>query len=286
MEQLERLDSPDGRYYRFRTKEGEVVDYPSVTTILQIINKPYLIPWAVKLCCQHLEAHCPIGSPLTQETLQGMLAIGKDQHKKVLQDAAEFGKRAHHLVEQRILTGRFPRLTGEEARIQACCQRFEEWWQQQGFHVSAAEMVVHSRTHEFAGTLDALAYDREGQLTLLDLKTSQQYSTEYALQVAAYAHAYAECYEELPQRAVVVRIGREDAELELVPIAVGDLPMLFASFLAAQTLWSWKRNYKHSKKAARAAAALVPTAAAAAAPRAARPPGLSPSVQARLATGI
>jgi hypothetical protein len=277
MQHLERVDGADARYYRFRTPEGDVVEYPSVTTTLQIINKPYLIPWAVKLCAQHLQDNCPVGTVLTQEALDGVVAIGSKEHQRILKDACEFGTRAHHLMEQRIVTGSFPNLTGEEHRVIACCDRFEQWWERQSFEVSANEMVIYSRTYRYAGTLDCLAYDREGNLHLIDFKTSNYYDTSYALQAVAYAQAYEETYGGTIDRIVVVRVGREDAELELVPIAQEDRAMLFETFLSAYRLWTWKRDYKHSKRAAAAAIGMAPA-------RTVR--GISRAAESRMLSGI
>lgn len=93
--------------------------------------------------------------------------------------------------------------------------RFINWWISEGMSVVHSElsMVVEDNWRNYGGTADIIARDREGNLTLIDLKTSKKsrgwpYAEIFA-QVAAYANAYEHNYGHKAARIVIVRIGKE-----------------------------------------------------------------------------
>jgi hypothetical protein len=74
------------------------------------------------------------------------------------------------------------------------------------------EYVMVSEKYRYGGTLDALL-EIDGELTLLDWKTSNSMSLDYKLQVAAYLYLLQE-QNILPSRVGVLRLPKTDGEFE------------------------------------------------------------------------
>lgn len=77
-------------------------------------------------------------------------------------------------------------LTFEEIE---CIKSFLDWRASlKSFKPLAWDVVVFSDQHNYAGTIDLIA-EVDGQLYVIDFKTSQSIWTEYQMQVSAYARA-------------------------------------------------------------------------------------------------
>ena len=74
--------------------------------------------------------------------------------------------------------------------------RFRRWWDNEGFTLLHSELVMVSELQRVGGTADIIARDRDGRLTLIDLKTSKAspywpYRETFG-QVAAYSAIWTE----------------------------------------------------------------------------------------------
>ena len=231
---MEKRDTPAGRYYG---------DYPSVTTVLGIVDKPLLIPWATKKCAEYVAAHWEAGKAYDQPTIDATLKAAKNRHKWLKDEAADLGTKAHDLVE-RISKGQDVQTDGMDERIQNAVKAYREWWAEQTLVPVVTERRVASSAHGYAGTLDGVFEDPHGRLLLVDYKTSNAVYETYLLQVAAYAYGYAEQEGAEIDGAVIVRIGKAAGPPEIRPITRDELPEMFDAFLAALKLWRWVKAHK------------------------------------------
>ncbi len=190
------LDAPHTVY---RTRDG--VRVPSVTTVLGMLDKPALLWWAWDLGRK-----------------------GED-YRKVKQRAADVGTVAHGLCEAYLrgmeldTSNLVPEVV---AQAQVSFERFRKWWDAQGYTVLHNELPLVSEKWRVGGTLDVMAQDREGNLVLVDLKTSRRVYFEMQLQVSAYAAIYEEVTSGPVSELFIVRIGKaeqeDDAGFEVVPV--------------------------------------------------------------------
>lgn len=151
-------------HQRYRTKDSTIV--PGVTTILNLLNKPALVPWAWKLGMQGLD------------------------YRKVVGQAASIGTIAHYLVEC-YLKGEEPELEeyspADLAQATLAAQGFVEWWEVQGLKVVGSEVMLVSERWRYGGSLDIVCEKvSTGKLWLLDIKTSKGIYDEMRYQLAAY----------------------------------------------------------------------------------------------------
>jgi hypothetical protein len=94
---------------------------------------------------------------------------------------------------------------------------------------------VYSREHDYAGTLDVVG-EVDGQLAVVDWKTSKAVYDEMRLQAAAYAQAWAEMYDlRVPDRWVI-RLDKETGEFEPIRFPRETFRRDLHGFLAAKAV--------------------------------------------------
>ena len=158
---------PDSRYYR---RNGNY--YPSVTYVLGYYPKGKFF-----------------------ENWLKQVGFSADY---IVKKAAEEGTQTHELCEA-YLNGEELNFLDSNGRPQynpdvwQMFLRFVEFWE--AFKPTLIETEVHLFSDELkvAGTCD-LIVEINGELWLLDLKTSNQLQTTYELQTAVYGQCYEECF--------------------------------------------------------------------------------------------
>ena len=101
----------NGRHYQV---EGFSEPFPSVTTVLGIINKPALVPWArnvaldsiKKTLYEHLE------ESVEPQWVEDIIEQARRRPDQIRDQAADLGTRAHILIEQ-IIQGLEPEIPAE-----------------------------------------------------------------------------------------------------------------------------------------------------------------------------
>lgn len=186
-------------HQRYRLKptakypKGEIV--PGVTTIISnqlAWNKNALIAWA------------------RREAL-----AGKDPDK-IRDEAAESGTCAHYLIECHI-KGKEPDL---EDFTQAQIDKgengflaFLDWEKENKLDYKAIEFGVVSEKYRYGGTIDMIA-SKNGDLWLLDLKTSKGVYAEHKVQVAAYKNAYEEQEQKEINECHIIQLSKDDGSFQ------------------------------------------------------------------------
>lgn len=220
----------------YRWNDGDPI--PSVTTILQTLSKPALVPWAQGIVAEAAIAH--------RADIEGWVAVGgvdgavnllKQAATTKRDKAANVGSDVHALAEA-VVRGQPVIVPDELAPYVTAYQGFLSAFEPT--FLAVEEMVVGDG---YAGTFDSIA-EIAGEVWLLDIKTSKggPYK-DTALQLAAYGAAdFIGRPGDPTQYAIpkidqygVVRVRPEGAEL--VPFDV--TPGTYAAFRAALELWRW-----------------------------------------------
>ena len=158
---------PDSRYYR---RNGKY--YPSVTYVLGYYPKGKFF-----------------------ENWLKQVGFSADY---IVKKAAEEGTQVHELAEE-YLNGAELNFLDERGRPQynpdvwQMFLRFVEFWETHKPILIETEVHIFSDELKVAGTCD-LIVEINGELWLLDLKTSNQIQTVYELQTAVYGQCYEECF--------------------------------------------------------------------------------------------
>lgn len=180
----------------YLTLDGE---FPRITTVLKVLGlgKEHIISWAASQGQEAaieaaLRAH---QNPLTRGNRDGIVSmLGESKaHIRALEKAGEIGQavhgRASWLIKAQLgeVQGPCPALGSEAAEI--AFEAYEKWWKSAGLAPVKSEQVVWDPEWGYAGTVDLIAEDGNGDLGIIDLKTSKYTYPEHHLQVSAYVRA-------------------------------------------------------------------------------------------------
>jgi len=160
------ITTSDERHYLV---EGKYI--PSVTWVLEYYYKsPFLIKWIADK--------------------------GIDEAESLKKAAGNKGSRVHKAVQD-LLNGFEVKISdnydsdGDTSELSAeeweCIMSFCNWWKESKAELIETEKTVY--TDKYAGTVDLIC-KIDGEVWLIDLKTSKSIYTSHILQVSAYKHAY------------------------------------------------------------------------------------------------
>ena len=163
----QQITMPDSRYYR---RNGNY--YPSITYVLSYYPKgKFFEDWLKKV------------------------GYSADW---IVKKAGEEGTQTHELIEAYLndeelcflKDNGYPRYSPEVWKM---FLRFVEWWETYNPTLLEAEVHLFSDEIKVAGTCD-LVCEIDGELWIIDFKTSNHLQTTYDLQTAVYGKCYEECY--------------------------------------------------------------------------------------------
>lgn len=158
---------------------------PGVTSILQCIGKPALIPWAAGCASDHWLKEIKAGN----KNYAAIHKAAKSSHRDKASVAAEIGHNVHYYAECFFKRLPLPPLLTDQAKRGA--EAFHKWFDSHKVTVKASERRVFSKEYYYAGTCDFVA-EIDGVLGVGDIKTSSGIWPEMRFQTAAYQHAIEE----------------------------------------------------------------------------------------------
>ena len=175
-------------HIRYRNKENKIV--PGVTTILGVMAKPALIPWANKIGLQGYELNKYVDILADAGTLAHRMI--ECHLKKIEIDTDEYSKENIDMAENAFL-------------------KYLDWEKMHEMSLIFSEAGLVSDVHSYGGTIDSYFQFEGNKKVLIDFKTSKAIYNEMETQVIAYkmlleehGHPVDECY--------ILRIGRTEDE--------------------------------------------------------------------------
>lgn len=205
---MNRIQIGEQRYYYIEGRK-----YPSVTTILK-----YGLPKPIELELWELY----LGSE-AEEIRDTRSFIGTLAHYRLASKmAVKYGLPMPELQIQK------PREFDSNITqiLNSIAKKCEEWIELFNPIALKVEHVVINRELCYAGTIDLLARI-QGQLFLIDFKTSKGVYSEHLAQVAAYIKCF-----QVPLQAAILRINEESAEFKM--LEQSELERGFDLFLKAR----------------------------------------------------
>jgi hypothetical protein len=188
---------------KYINEEGQQV--PGVTTVLGVLNKPFLIPWANKLGLQGIDS---------SQYVDGLAEIGQVAHYLIL----------CHLTREKPCLDDYSKNTIDIAENSFLS--FLQWEKGHVIRPLWVEKPLVSDRYGFGGTPDFVG-TVDGEAELMDFKTGKAIYPEYFYQMAAYRQLVTENFDTFPpdtgiilpgcgafvlRRARVLRIGRTEDE--------------------------------------------------------------------------
>ena len=204
---------------------------PSVTTILSVLNKPALVPWANKLGLQGIDS------------------------SKYVDEKAAIGSLAHEMIQVYLgdlMTGIVPNIQFQNDMFpdytpnQVCqalksFQKFYGWIIENDIDPILSEQGFVSEDYQFGGTIDLLC-KLSGKLTLVDFKTCKAIYSEHFIQLAAYEQLLSEAGH-IVDECRILRIGRDEDE-GFEEFVRTDLSTQFTIFYHCAEIYRLKKEAK------------------------------------------
>lgn len=161
-----------------------------VTTILGVLAKPFLIPWASKMAIEYIKENSAKTSEGEYLSITDELLLkAQNAHAQKRDKAADVGTLAHALVETYIKTNNFTPSGNEQ--VDGMVMLFIAWAQKEKVKFLASEKVVWSRDNFYGGKFDFLC-EIDGKTYLGDYKTGSGIYFDMFLQCAGYQIALEE----------------------------------------------------------------------------------------------
>jgi hypothetical protein len=239
-ESIYRGPTKSDRYYLIEDG-GKQYRYPSVTTILSILDKPALVQWAANSAID--ATFDLLTAPGALEDVDAIKIRAKSEWRNLAKRAADHGTRIHELADQ-FLRGEEVDSSREAPEVQTGFSAFLEWFRSSGYQPAAGEMTVCCHSGEYAGTLDQVGAIG-GKVVILDFKTTgsaakmREPYREVRLQMEAYAAAHEEMtgHEERVTSCLVIYLGRDDGSFKVFDLG-RDIKALYAFGMLRQ-FWAW-----------------------------------------------
>lgn len=149
---------------------------PSVTEIISILNKPFLVEWSNKLGLKGINVN---------EVLLESQEIGTDFHEAI---ANYFKKKLD--------------ISKIKPEVKEMLKKFLRWRKIKDIMPMLIEYPLISTRYEYGGCIDLVAV-LEDDLTLLDFKTSKRIYPIYRLQLAGYWQLLSENGIEIKQAGII-----------------------------------------------------------------------------------
>jgi hypothetical protein len=215
-----------------------VREVPSVTQILRVIDKSgALTQWAANATSDYIRAAIRPGVCYDELQIDQIIEQARRNFHTVSRSAKTVGQLAHEWIEAHLraslyATPALPLPVNEQTQkaIQAASV-----WIAEHFKPLTMEHRLYSREHDYAGTLDVVG-EVDGQLAVVDWKTSRAVYDEMRLQAAAYAQAWAEMYDVRVPDRWVIRLDKETGEFEPVRFPRETFRRDLHGFLAAKNV--------------------------------------------------
>ena len=164
--------------YRASDKGSKPESVPSVTTILNVLAKPALIPWAVKCACNYVEDNLRLlvsGDTFSVQQVFDVINKARTAHDVAREDAAEVGTSVHDMLASfwhARMKGETVSFAVTDERVERCYQAALQWFVEHDLRPLAIEEPQYSRIHKFCGRPDWIGHI-DGTLSTLDYKSTR-----------------------------------------------------------------------------------------------------------------
>ncbi len=189
------------------------VPYPSVTSVLSVMDKPQLQHWRVSQVVKWIEMQWQPGQAYDADHIASILSRSIYAADRKASAAREIGSRVHLAAEAFFTAGERFDVSRERIETKNAVESLYAWIEDVKPESEHVERKICSLEHRYAGTADLIGRIND-RLTVVDFKTSSRIFDDYYVQLAAYAVAYQEETGEKPDQIAVVRLPKDDSPYE------------------------------------------------------------------------
>ena len=236
---------PDGKNTTLRHARKQQL-FPSVTTLLGILDKPQLTKWKTDKCIEESFYKRPQEGEEVQDYKNRIHHSLKGEQKEI----TSFGTRVHNQIEN-VNNGTFD--STEDPDVFPYIDHFIRWSQKHMKEVYSAEKVVVNKKVGYAGTVDLVCQVKHNKFPtmLIDYKTQNikgnkpTFYDTWAYQLAAYRR----CFKPMPAcMSLVINSAKPEAPVMKV-WSSKELKDAWNIFKKAVEIWQISKGYKPKPEA-------------------------------------
>lgn len=209
-----------------------------ITTVLGVIAKPALIPWAVKMMEQHIQNECSLDKDGNYQVSVDELTDAKKAYTRTRDKAGDFGTEVHKLIEQSIKEGKFVKSDNE--MVNKALENFTGWVAENKVKFLESEKHLYSEKMWTGGIVDIVC-EIDGEIYIADIKTSSGIYPEMMLQMAGYHLMLDEMKDYDVKGYIVVNLNKKGGIKVQKTYAVDEKR---EAFLSALNLYKTLKNWK------------------------------------------
>ena len=182
-----------------------------VTTVLSVISKPQLIPWAAGMATDYVRDNLSLNIFSDPVRFEALLKEAKSAHRKKKEKAGDWGTILHKAIEDWVKSGTEPDLKDEQKVV---FEKFKDWCKENKVEFIESEKHVWSKDMWVGGICD-LVFTMDGKKYIGDIKTSSGIYNEHFFQMAAYALCLREMGEHEDVEGFVVINLKKNGDIDL-----------------------------------------------------------------------
>jgi len=227
-------------HIRYMNESGKRV--PGVTTLIGILNKPALVPWANNLGLQGINVKDYVDDKADIGTLDHeMMYVNLINLMSTFPDSNVLWE---EVDENNIPIRVKEYYTGLQIEIaQIGFKKYLDWKERHTIVPIMLEKGLVSEKYQYGGTIDSYCLF-DGVPTLIDYKTSKAIWSEYFIQVSAYRQLLIEAGHKVDNCAIL-RVGRNELEgFEFCEITQEKLNLSWELFLHCVGIYNLQKKIK------------------------------------------
>lgn len=215
---------------------------PSVTTVLNVLAKPALIPWAVGKTADFMYdgfKELIERQSFSVESVFHLIERSRRASDDFKQEAADIGTSTHDYLAaywRGFMTGTSGPPLPEEGKVRTCIEAALDWFQEHDMRPVLIETPVYSRLYKITGQPDFIGYI-DGKFAVLDYKSTKSLYAELPLQCCAYAKLYEEEFGQAIGPRWGLRLDKENGSFEAREYPAETMPEDWDTYLAAFKLY-------------------------------------------------
>lgn len=196
--------------------EKDGIQYPSVTTILGLLDKPALLGWASNCAVNYIEENLDVIRDTTDvHRGEEVLETARTAFRTISNDACKSGTMVHNAIENYVNGLDYEYLL-ETEQSKNGFNAFLSWEMNNHVEWLESEVEIIDTVVGYAGRFDAIARVN-GIVYLIDFKTSKAIYSEMAIQLCAYRQAYNRVNDNQIEHIAVLHLDKETAEPTFKP---------------------------------------------------------------------
>lgn len=233
---------------------GQTVKPGSVTTILGVLNKPGLVPWACNAVadfCRDQLTELFSKASFSPADVFRIVESARLASERLKQEAADIGTGAHEYLHQywhaRVQKLDIPPVPQDSPEIKNCVGAALDWFSNHKVEPILIERPLYSRKYKFTGRPDLIARI-DGEPATLDYKSTKAIWPEIWLQLAPYAFMYNEEFGLPVETRWALRLDKYTGEFEDKKHLPDTMSADMDSFLCCLTIYERMKHLRRKEK--------------------------------------